>query len=296
MVLFSNLNSVMDVKIHVKIKSLLSKGVFLIITCFVLLSIFSGCDKDDNKNDDGKIQLLESLFYHLPPSMDMPNFTYEYDNQNRLNKILIYTTYLTRSITFTYSGNNLAKVDNDTGFSVEGNGYNEYYKYIITTEFSKNGNTITFKKTDYFGDYSNGIIYLDKGGFPTKYEETGKEFFTAFTFQIENGNLTKITYQHTGSDGTFACYNIYKYDNKKSPFYYCKTQKWYLFLLNAYQLSNSQIESTNNPENVIYGSINNVAELELHRVNGIFKTEFEYEYDSAGFPTIIEDFLMYIYK
>ena len=56
MVQYGNLNSDMDAKNHFKkgasLNNMMSKGYFLLIVCFVLLAVFCGCDKEDDKSID----------------------------------------------------------------------------------------------------------------------------------------------------------------------------------------------------------------------------------------------------
>ena len=79
----------------------------------------------------------------------------------------------------------------------------------------------------------------------------------------------------SGSEKTENGYD-YKYDNNKSPFYYCKTPKWYFIVhigLGGY----------------VQGNQNNVTEIST---GGGRKYEYKYEYASNGFPpkcTVLSD-------
>ena len=120
-------------------------------------------------------------------------------------------------------------------------------------EFVKKGNTISDKE-------GTLIVYLNKDETLDKLEEIWGGRSQVIAFQYKGGNMTNLT---TVEGEVFA---DYKYDNKKSQFHYCETPKWYLMLLSDYA----------------YGNKNNVTLLNHHWGVTI---EFQYEYDSAGFPT-----------
>jgi len=249
-----------------------------ILRTILLLSIFTGCDKNI---DDEEVHLVESINVSIGASWF--NYWYEYDSQNRFKKILYEESYgYNQSVTYTYSGNNLDKVEKEGPFYIQ-DGNNNYIKLILITEFSKSGNQINVKETDNFGQvYYYGIIYLNKDGFPNKYEERGTDYSQVFTFQIQNGNLTKITHTFAGSTRNREYYYIYEYDNMKSPFYHCKTPKWYLFLCVAYNLDYYNFNHWFN--RFEHGSRNNVILEERYENNDVYKNEIEYEYTTTGFP------------
>jgi len=242
-----------------------------------------------------EVRLLESV-----TSSGGYSTKYEYDSQYRIAKILTYDDgnhCVTRI--FTYIGNDTIKV-------VEEN--INYPEESYSIEFVKNGNTITI--TDEGGMDKNytsmkivlpmvSVMYLDKNGLPTKLEMIQDNTSLTRTFQFKNGNLTKVSYKDIIRKSDVIVHNDgetretvvaeseseseYKYDNKKSPFHYCKTPKWYLF----YKWYFYEYD---------YGSRNNVLEesssseyragmvSDLHLDVTVHKKKYllQYEYDDYG--------------
>lgn len=224
---------------------------YLIAVILSVSSVFASCNNDE-------VQLLDSF-----TSSNGVCVKYEYDNKNRFTKISEYDAVAKSTVTrtFTYNGNDLVKVvaekDNDPYFA-------------STTEFSKSGNKITMKEKKHLDDnVINYTIDLCNEGYPTKLET----IFYVVTYHIQNGNILKFSYKN--KDGETEITN-FKYDNNKSPFYYCKTPKWYLFC--------------NDDMFGVFGSQNNMTELSSMSEG---RAEFKYEYDNAGFPikitTIYDD-------
>ena len=57
------------------------------------------------------------------------------------------------------------------------------------------------------------------------------------SYTWQNGNLTKTT--ENGEDE-----GVFTYDNKKSPFYYCQTPKWYLLWWIGFESENNRKTET----------------------------------------------------
>ena len=214
----------------------------LVIAVIAASVVFTSCDKDD---DIGRVQLLETIIYE-------GSFyeKYEYDNQNRITKISMYSDDENVGYTkfFTYSENDLVEV----------------FVLGSTEEYTKIKNKISVTKKNNSGNvYSTATIDLDNDELPTKIEELNEEYSEIITYQYQRGNMTNRTLKRIQNNETQEFTNKNKFDNKKSPYYHCKTPNWYL--IENYSVGKSNIIE------VSYGNKE--------------KTLFKYEYDRAGFPT-----------
>jgi len=219
-----------------------------------------------------KIQLPEVI-------IDYSNNTeikFEYDERNRILKKLYYSREngsLAATATYTYNGDDLIKYVYQSYTGSHNNSFN----------YSINENKITL---ELYSLYSDGIhlsqrslIHLNIDGYPTHkecftycYFSKNFEFLDAvFTFHFENGNLTKSVIQDYQQIDFLSCTGVmesatygneFKFDNNKTPFYYCKMSKWYGISVHY---------GFNNKNNVIEMLTPNTHEY------------YEYEYDSAGF-------------
>jgi len=194
-----------------------------------------------------KVKLVETITYENYGN----SAKYEYDNQSRISKISWYGgTHLERSTTLTYNSNDLVKVAHWDG----------YDNSTRTEEYVKNGNKITMTRK-YENPVDNDIctINLNSDGTIAKFEINGSDYFT--TYQYKDGNLTKYSDYKAGE---FE----YKYDNKKSPFFNCKTPKWYMFFY--FDCDD------------VFAGVNNMIERSW---SGEWADEYTYVYDEDGFPT-----------
>ena len=187
----------------------------------------------------------------------------EYDDQNRIKKI---SNNMNMDYLFTYSGDDLVRI---------GVKHNDHYVDFEPQifEFVKTGNKITFTS-----EGINGSIDLDNDGYPTKIEQLP----LVITFQIQKGNVMKTTKKYTwnGEEGTEV--RNFKYDNKKSPFYHCKTPQWY-FCMDELDFAFSIYSSLSS-----FGSHNNITERTYPVSDGISvydaTIEYIYQFDSEGYP------------
>jgi hypothetical protein len=218
-----------------------------LICLLTVAALFCGCNKDDGKD---RVQLLETL----TDKKDGYCKKFEYDGQNRLTTCSDYRPdgKLSDKLTLTYIENDLVKLVMER---YDENGDHQPERNY-TCEFTQSENTITVKETE--GDDVGAMtLTLDSNGLPTKLDKGGSE---VLYYQNQNGNLVSMSWMETsGEVSTF-----YKYDNKKSPSYCCETPKWCLFILNT----------------GMSGNRNNIIE----HISGNHKSEYEYEYDAAGFP------------
>lgn len=212
---------------------------YLAVAAIALSAALTSCKKD---NDN--VKLLETMTY-LSDSYNK----YEYDSQKRIAKLSRYLDNgaLWVAFTYTYSGAELTKMTSSNW----------------SCEFVKDGNKITVKEFD-----DTYTLDLNSDGLPEKYVKGNDVYTYVENFQYKNGNLVKKTWKRTWNDGE----NIgeeeggkeYKYDNNKSPLYYCKTPKWFLIW-----------------DSTTMGSLNNVTD----EISGTWIIINKYEYDSEGFPT-----------
>jgi len=258
-----------------------------------------------NGGSNEKIQLPEYIIFGGKNYLK-----FEYDDQNRITKVMDYGEYIIAILT--YDGDNLVKIVNSDDDEPS-----------VTTVFVKNGNKITATETrivgredwvcdefgcrwEYYMDTATRTytIDLNNEGYPIKAESSGARWDEVWSseahLQVQEGNLlnfTRIYERTTNEGGTVYEYSgefeyNYKYDDNKSPFYHCKTPKWYLSLCwdQFYGVHDYlQLFGTD----LLLGSKNNAIEMteESHGSGEIFKKEFRYRFDSAGYPitrTMIE--------
>jgi hypothetical protein len=168
----------------------LKKLALLPLFCGLLLTVACKDDNDKKNGTDDKIQLLETITFD-----GQLRVTYEYDEQNRLTKM--FGAGVDNPITFTYTSNGITIVQGD-----------KTYEYVIS------GNKITCA--------SRGeTIDLDAQGLPTRFVRGSDTII----YEFKNGNVVK----QTNIEGT-SWFGVteYTYDDKKSPFYHCKTSFWFL--------------------------------------------------------------------
>jgi len=219
--------------------------------------VFSGCDKDDDKNgsDDEHIQLLETIF--IDDKDGKVRVKYEYDEQNRIAKITqYYDDKFDHFFTFSYKSNEISIKSDD----------NSTYTYSI------NGNRMTSSRVDY-GYETTEVIDIDNEGLPEKYvQENLNELYNNWTYtanyEFQDDNLVKLKEKREGKD-SWSCITTLTYDDKKSPFYHCKTPMWILIWYGSFD---SIPSGKNNVLSRNWGS------------NSSDGCSYVYTYDDAGFP------------
>ena len=247
-------------KTRASLKSHKGRGNFLIKACFVLMTasiIFCGCGKDDEKdngngngNGEEKTQLVKTITYHSGYVQ-----TFEYDNQNRITKTTYYhngTDYA--FYTFEYNGDDLVKY---VGQSPSGGQY--------TVDYSKSGNVINVIETDSEGRSHVGTIELNSDGYPVAMSFEGSSYQE--TYQYFDGNMVKYSHGEGGSSSL-----TFQYDDKKSPFYNCKTPKWFFITRQFFESYFTPIKNNATKMTAIYNDYTEECEI-------------SYEYDDAGFAT-----------
>ncbi|MCL2261338.1 MAG: hypothetical protein FWC15_08320 [Fibromonadales bacterium] len=218
---------------------------FLLITTIALAA-------NAHSQNKGDIKLLESI-----SNDDNVIMSFEYDDKNRIKKMVDYYG----ESQFTYILGNL------TSLSAEDAG-----GYITADNYGNN--TISVHNGMSCSNTSNHSIDLNKSGYIIKdsyYSYHCDDSFrqsipsTVKTYQYKGDNTVKVKYDKRD------IYMEYKYDNKKSPFFYNNTPKWFLQLYFA---------------NEDLGLNNNITEI-IHKrgKDTLAVKKYTYKYDSDGFPT-----------
>jgi len=214
---------------------------------------FSKAEKEAKKAVSCKGNEKVKLLAGITDEKGKPESKFEYDERNRIVKIYQYSEGKLYSIeTIAYSGDDLVTVE-----KISSNERN-VSKYVIK------GNTMTLNDNPFTINKDGSIARENLTGSRTYTYEDGHEAesnFIPYTYQ--NGNLTK-----EGPDNSDN--SIFSYDDKKSPFSNTNTPKWLI-----QQLLRGDFASKNN---VL--SISTEVCLDVCP-----PTEYQYEYDSDGFPT-----------
>ena len=179
---------------------------------------------------------------------------YEYDGQNRITKI-------DEDILSYNSAGDVVSV-------TEANG--------DVTTYTKNGNKITIHSSwwdDYSGTRSEEFE-LNAQGLLEKYTihhtYSGGDWYTEnYSFEYQGKNVIKLTYSgeemSIGEYETWLYTGSLTYDDKKSPFYHCKTPQWYMLWRNGFLFC---VQNNVNSSNTSDG----------------YASTHEYTYNDAGFP------------
>ena len=222
-------------------------------------------EKETEKEEEKKIKemLLETIINNNG------TFTmYEYDEQNRITEYISYNNagYPQNKTTLHYEGAELVKqvylnLTSQTD-----------YGYLYT--FNKIGDTIFIERSETNNegisrteDY--GKIELNSDGMPVKrFLSIISEslYSTNNGYSIINGNCMSYTYKYIYYSGSEDDnYSIeYTFDNKYSPYYFCKTPKWFMLCY-------------------ISGNNNNITYADYD--DGRW-SKFDYIYNDNGYPTI----------
>ena len=251
------------------------RGNLLRKICFALLAVcivFVRCDEkdDDDSNGNGNskgdaVYLLETISWNGKLSE-----RFEYDNQNRIKKINYFnndgsTIYGTLTITYNSSGD-------ITSYKRQFDNYpDDNYEFTVT----KDGNKVLLTDEGYVI-----TIDLNAQGLPAKLVSrwSNSDFYYTRNFQYQKGNISQETSIETWENGSSTSTATFTYDDKKSPFYHCKTPKWFFFdnMFWSFGLENNITKITYSENGTSTGSNN-----------------FEnFAYNAAGFPikrTFVEE-------
>ena len=232
-------------------------------TCTVTVIDCSGYNYD-------KVHLLETIIR----SDGSIYRIFEYDNENRITRMLTYhEAGFEYESTFYYSGDDLIKIVSDDFYDMGSEYYFEKDGYEV--ELTKSEDKITFAERYNRWPDEVGIIEWDLSSDGFNYGINPSLSMSGRSYTVMNGNLTNYTrwvFSSMGAGTQNINYYDYKYDKNKSPFYNCKTPAWCL-LYDFLEL----------------GSQNNVTEI-IHTYSGYWgyyqtTTKIKYVYNCAGYPT-----------
>ena len=274
---------VMETRDHIKNgvspKNHRSRGNFLRIAGFVLLAsciIFNGCKKDDDKNGaNEKVYLVTEI------SGEDGSTTFEYDAQNRITKMIsdpLGNGLWIETLSYNNAGDLVSyELENCYGNS--------------TRTFIRNGNIITIHDSQWNDEWieRNETLEVNSEGLLLKrmveetYDDSGSYWWwkDVYIFQYQDKNLIKVTTESEScSNGEIEKYSrisTFSYDDKKSPFYHCKTPEW--FWIDSWS-----------------GIHNNVKTINWSDGKSL---TCEYTYNDAGFPLtrkVIHDLYDKVYE
>ena len=217
---------------------------FFCISVFILILVLITSCMSVSKGSD-ELYLLESMTT-VSDRWGISTYSFEYDDNNRIVRISYYQEAddLLTTVMLEYNGSDLVKLQR-TG---------HIYADIAEFEnFTRNGNKITIVQTTADGEERTHLITLNDDGYIA---EKGH-----FSYQYNGGNPVRMTFF---SLEKYEMEEEYQYDNKKSPFFYDKTPKWFL--------------------QYFFGAVginNNVTVVRINLVD----FDFGYEFNAGGLPT-----------
>ena len=206
------------------------------------VNIKEDIDAKDIVKNTGAGKLLERRLFDNGYSAML-----EYDDENRLVKISYYSRgNLDYTATITYDNNSVTIENNPSVFG-------EPMNYVLSNNiiiYSAENSTRTLIVND------DGYIVTEE----TRWQTGGSRHIK---YEYHGGNLSSdtIVLKYANGEIYHESTTLYRYDNKKSPFYNDKTPKWLLQTLFSGLGLNNNITYLNN------------------------RFAFEYEYDADGFPT-----------
>ena len=205
--------------------------------------------------DDSVVKLLTTITYNIGHYKE-----FEYDNLNRITKELNYRggkIYSTETLDYNSTGD-LVKWSINYFDEPENNEERDY---------TKNGNKIQI------GD--NDILTVNNYGYPSvRVFKDEKNNTSSNVYYYEKGNIEFIeiysrAYELDDPSNVGRLENTtkvyFEYDNKRSPFYHCKTSIFYLILDFDFVVNNNVLKMS----------------------GGKYNREYKYVYDSDGYPTKI---------
>ncbi|MCL2072471.1 MAG: hypothetical protein FWH18_00965 [Marinilabiliaceae bacterium] len=189
-------------------KSQTSRGNFLCLVFFTFLVsavMFYNCEDNENNGNNGNGD--GDIYLPLDIINEDESLTFEYDGQSRITQM---TENFQNSV-YMLSYNNAGDLIS-MRFVSSSSSYTETY--------TKKDNTLTITYSD--SDETTSIELSAEGHLQKLFGENGH-----INFEYKNGNLIKIE-----GEGDYIDYiETYTYDDKKSPFYHCKTPKWWFIWL-----------------------------------------------------------------
>lgn len=220
----------------------------LVLSAFVLGGLmFTSC-KDDDKKDDGNVDISKM---YLPLKIDSDDYssTFTYNNKAQVTKIVESDGY---EYIFNYAGDKLVEIITEEK-------YNDN-SYKTTYTFSQSGTDLTLNSTEVYNGQSRTnteILSLDGKG------NLINDGYFLYSYD-GNGNVIKM---ETEDGDKVTC----KFDSKNGIFKNLNLPKWVITYILDYQtnISNNMIEMEYISEE--YPEENN---------SGVIK----YEYNTDGYP------------
>ena len=238
-----------------------------VIAICLAVTMFASCKKNQ-KDTEQDVFLLEER--RSGGNIDLRH-VYEYDNQDRMTKCFSYIdgqSFWISTLVYNTYGDLVELINEDLRNT--GN--------IYKNSYFKNGNKITIE-----GFNNNPTIELNVQGFPVKLTFENKESgnWSEFILIWQNGNLIEEEWIDVREGVMTEGSTTYTHDDKKSPFYHCKTPKWYVWW-SAW-------------EGFGYWNKNNLETITGGGKDGTC----EYTYNNDGFPVtsiVYRDTTMYTYR
>ena len=232
---------------------------YLVVATMIFGATLTSCKENDENPKEFNVSLLGSIFVSehnaLSDNIHQIKHEYEYGCQNRIT--------IRETASYGYSGFLLYyNVNGDTMKYTSCYTSSRCYR----STFTKNGNkvkiSIRYHPTVYLFGSVNGELELNEQGLPIKltyeeeYDNDGSTYwsYTTVILTWQNGNLTTAECEEDWESenvifdwekgeidrvekkqGSNANTKTYTYDDKKTPFYFCNTPKWALWLLNHYE-------------------------------------------------------------
>ena len=223
--------------------------------------------------EDSSVQLLQTMrfveYNSYPFEFSGIFFEFEYDEQNRITNIAGETNYDDIDQTLGYDGDDVVSI-------LDGEGV-----LIIPKPAD---NIITLTGEEEYGTWTQ-TYELNEQGYLSYFLE---EDHFSLTYEYQDGNVVKVTKRDDYGSKDIQRITTYTYDNNKSPFYNCKTPKWFLF---AYFIMEIPFANQNNITSVTIWH----PEYEWEDWEGNTHVEEDWEetftltytYDAAGFPLTV---------
>jgi hypothetical protein len=226
------------------------------ITAYLAITItFASCNKEDTPKGD--MFLLEEVL--LLGSGDIGRLVFEYDSHERIIKYSYY--YNSELPSYVHS----------LTYNADGDLVTFTQTYFEELSFYPDRTTNFIKRDNIVYTSYGGTIELNAQGLPIKYLSGGREE----TLVWQNENLIKTDLVQGISSPPYQTTSTFTYDNMKSPFYHCKTPKWFfIWYMNA-----------------LYGhwNVNNMIGHKLIFNDGeIWDYQYNYTYNDNEFPATLK--------
>jgi len=217
--------------------------------------------KGYNSKTSAAVEVRLAIFLLEERQRDGMRYVYEYDDQDRITKVTASAMIggqIHSVETFKYNiiSGVLEEWKKEYPLNPENN---------EITVYSKNDNKISFEMNS-----ERYVFDLNVQGLIENYStKSNDESGYIGTFTWHNGNLTKIEWKEVWKENGEEKYSPpfsdkFEHDDKKSPFYHCKTPKWFLWFNDRGQQNENNIKT--------------------ETFYGVAPITCVYEYNADGFP------------